>query len=108
MNKELIAELTRAYWMELEAAWLMCQKAAMLYDAGKSCGAEANAAKFLGAQAGYRAAERAVLTHGGMGYAEESAVSRYWIDARVLSIFEGAEETLALKVIARSLLENAA
>jgi (2S)-methylsuccinyl-CoA dehydrogenase len=46
--------------------------------------------------------------HGGMGYAEESAVSRYWIDARVLSIFEGAEETLALKVIARSLLENAA
>jgi len=41
-----------------------------------------------------------------MGYAEESPVSRYWIDARVLSIFEGAEETLALKVIARGLLED--
>jgi (2S)-methylsuccinyl-CoA dehydrogenase len=42
-----------------------------------------------------------------MGYAEESAVSRYFVDARVLSIFEGAEETLALKVIGRSLLEDA-
>jgi (2S)-methylsuccinyl-CoA dehydrogenase len=45
--------------------------------------------------------------HGGMGYAEEMAVSRYFVDARVLSIFEGAEETLALKVIARALLEVA-
>ena len=45
--------------------------------------------------------------HGGMGYAEESAVSRYFVDARVLSIFEGAEETLALKVIARQLLQSA-
>jgi (2S)-methylsuccinyl-CoA dehydrogenase len=42
-----------------------------------------------------------------MGYAEESAVSRYFIDSRVLSIFEGAEETLALKVIARALIESA-
>lgn len=45
--------------------------------------------------------------HGGMGYAEEMPVSRYFVDARVLSIFEGAEETLALKVIARSLLDDA-
>lgn len=45
--------------------------------------------------------------HGGMGYAEETAISRYFVDARVLSIFEGAEETLALKVIARGLLEQA-
>ena len=45
--------------------------------------------------------------HGGMGYAEETPVSRYFVDARVLSIFEGAEETLALKVIARSLLDQA-
>ncbi|MDB4542593.1 acyl-CoA dehydrogenase family protein, partial [Pseudomonadales bacterium] len=49
----------------------------------------------------------AMQIHGGMGYAEETAVSRYFVDARVLSIFEGAEETLALKVIARSLIENA-
>jgi len=47
-----------------------------------------------------------VQIHGGMGYAEESPVSRYFLDARVLSIFEGAEETLALKVIARSLIDS--
>ena len=47
----------------------------------------------------------ALQIHGGMGYAEECAVSRYFVDARVLSIFEGAEETLALKVIARSLID---
>jgi (2S)-methylsuccinyl-CoA dehydrogenase len=49
----------------------------------------------------------AMQIHGGMGYAEESPVSRYFLDARVLSIFEGAEETLALKVIARSLIDAA-
>ncbi len=49
----------------------------------------------------------ALQIHGGMGYAEEMPVSRYFIDARVLSIFEGAEETLALKVITRSLVDNA-
>src|SRR5580692_3008974 len=55
-----------------------------------------------------RAAEwvtrEAMQIHGGMGYAEEFAVSRYFVDARVLSIFEGADETLALKVIARRLI----
>jgi (2S)-methylsuccinyl-CoA dehydrogenase len=45
--------------------------------------------------------------HGGMGYAEEYAVSRLFVDARVLSIFEGADETLALKVVARRLLDRA-
>ncbi len=58
-----------------------------------------------------RAAEwvtrEALQIHGGMGYAEEFAVSRYFVDARVLSIFEGADETLAIKVIARRLLANA-
>ena len=49
----------------------------------------------------------AMQIHGGMGYAEESAVSRYFVDARVLSIFEGAEEVLALKVVARELIETA-
>jgi len=59
-----------------------------------------------------RAAEwvtrEAMQIHGGMGYAEEFAVSRYFVDARVLSIFEGADETLALKVVARRLGERAA
>ncbi len=59
-----------------------------------------------------RAAEwvsrEAMQIHGGMGYAEEYAVSRLFVDARVLSIFEGADETLALKVVGRRLLEAAA
>lgn len=64
-------------WMYLEAADLMMLKAAALYDAGRPCGAEANSAKFLGAEAGYRACERAVMTHGGYGYAKEFDVERY-------------------------------
>ncbi len=50
----------------------------------------------------------AMQIHGGMGYAEEFPVSRYFVDARVLSIFEGADETLCLKVIARRLVEQSA
>ena len=64
-------------WMELEAAHLMVQKAAWLYDQGLPCGAEANSAKYLGAEAGYRACENAIFTHGGMGYAKEYHVERY-------------------------------
>ncbi|MEE4362142.1 MAG: acyl-CoA dehydrogenase family protein [Pseudomonadales bacterium] len=63
-------------WMQLEAANLMVFRAASLYDAGRSCGAEANAAKYLAAEAAFRACERAVLTHGGMGYAQEYDVER--------------------------------
>jgi acyl-CoA dehydrogenase len=64
-------------WAELEAANLMMLKAAWLYDTGQECGAEANAAKYLAAEAGFRACERAVMTHGGMGYAQEYHVERY-------------------------------
>ena len=64
-------------WMNLEAADLMVFKAASLYDAGKPCGAESNAAKYLAGEAGYRACETAVMTHGGMGYAQEFHVERY-------------------------------
>ena len=64
-------------WVELEAATLLYQRAAWLYDQGKPCGAEANAAKFFCAEAGFRACETAVLTHGGMGYAKEYHVERY-------------------------------
>ncbi len=64
-------------WMELEAAHLMVQKAAWLYDQGQPCAAEANSAKFLAAEACYHACENAVFTHGGMGYAKEYHVERY-------------------------------
>ena len=65
-------------WAELEAAQLMVLHAAALYDAGKDCGAEANAAKYLAAEAGFHACEAAVMTHGGMGYAKEFHVERYF------------------------------
>jgi acyl-CoA dehydrogenase len=64
-------------WMELEAANLMVFKAAALYDAGRPSAAEANAAKYLAAEAAFKACETAVLTHGGMGYAKEFHVERY-------------------------------
>ena len=64
-------------WMQLEAADLMVSKAAYLYDSGDACGAEANAGKYLAAEAAHKACERAVLTLGGMGYAREYHVERY-------------------------------
>lgn len=68
---------------------------------------EASLVKLFSCRAAEWVTREAMQIHGGMGYAEESAVSRYFVDARVLSIFEGAEETLALKVIARDLIANA-
>ena len=68
-------------WIDLEAGTLLYQRAAWLYDQGKPSGAEANAAKFFCAEAGYRACETAILTHGGMGYAKEYHVERYFREA---------------------------
>jgi acyl-CoA dehydrogenase len=71
------------HWMELEAANLMVFRAAALYDAGESCGAQANAAKFLAAEAALAACQSAVTTHGGMGYAKEFHVERYLREAMI-------------------------
>ncbi len=70
-------------WMELEAAELMTYKAAWLYDQKKPCGAEANAAKFLAAEAGFKSCETAMMTHGGMGYAKEFHIERYFREAMI-------------------------
>jgi acyl-CoA dehydrogenase len=70
-------------WMELEAADLMVMKAASRYDRGLDCAAEANAAKYLAAEAAFRACETAVLTHGGMGYSKEFHVERYLREALI-------------------------
>jgi acyl-CoA dehydrogenase len=64
-------------WMELEAANLMIYHAASLYDQGKPCGAEANAAKYLATEAAFKACDTAVMTHGGHGYAKDHHVERY-------------------------------
>ncbi len=75
-NQGIQHPLARA-WMNLEAANLMVLQAAGLYDAGQECGAEANSAKFLAAEAAFTACETAVMTHGGMGYSTEYHVERY-------------------------------
>jgi acyl-CoA dehydrogenase len=63
-------------WMGLEAASMMAEKAAAMYDRGEECGLEANTAKYLGAEAAYTACETAVMSMGGMGYAAEYHVER--------------------------------
>ncbi len=68
---------------------------------------EASMVKAYVCKAAEWVAREAMQIHGGYGYAEEYSVSRLFVDARVLSIFEGADETLCLKVIARRLVENA-
>ncbi len=72
--------------MRLDAAELMIRKASWLIDNGRACGAEANMAKWLAADAAFFAADRAVQTHGGFGYATEYHVERYWREARLMKI----------------------
>src|SRR6266403_2015246 len=90
-------------WIDLEAGTLLYQRAAWLYDQKKSCGAEANAAKYFCAEAGYRAAETAVLTHGGFGYAKEYHVERYLREAMLPRIAPVSPQ-LILCIIAEKVL----
>jgi acyl-CoA dehydrogenase len=76
----------------LDAAELVLRKATWLYDNGRPCGREANTAKYLCADAGFTAADRALQTHGGMGYAEEYNVARYFREARLLRIAPISQE----------------
>jgi acyl-CoA dehydrogenase len=91
-------------WMALEAAWAMTMKAAWLYDNHQPCGAEANTAKFLGARAGYEAAERAIFTLGGFGYAKEYHVERLFREVAVTRIAPITEQ-LILCFIAEKVLD---
>jgi acyl-CoA dehydrogenase len=90
-------------WAELAAADLMTFKAAWLYDSGLDCGAEANAAKYLAAEAGFRAAEQAVMTHGGMGYAQEYHVERLFRESLIPRIAPVSRE-LVLSYLAERML----
>jgi acyl-CoA dehydrogenase len=76
----------------LDAAELALRKATWLYDRGMPCGREANTAKYLCAEAGFTAADRALQTHGGMGYSEEYHVARYFREARLLKIAPLSQE----------------
>jgi acyl-CoA dehydrogenase len=92
-NQGVAHPLARS-WIQLEAADLLAFKAAALFDAGKECGAEANAAKYLGAEAGFEACEAAVLAHGGMGYAKEYSVERYFREVMIARIAPVSREMI--------------
>ena len=90
-------------WMELEAAWLMTMSASWQYDNNMSCGAAANSAKYLAAEAGFHACEQAVMTHGGFGYAKEFHVERYLREVLIPRIAPVSPQ-LALSFIAEKVL----
>jgi acyl-CoA dehydrogenase len=86
-------------WAKISAARLLVYKAAWLYDTGEPCGSEANAAKYLSAEVGFEAAERAMLTHGGMGYAKEYHVERMLREVMITRLAPVGQQ-LALSYIA--------
>jgi acyl-CoA dehydrogenase len=90
-------------WSELYAAELMALHAAQLYDAGKPCGAQANAAKYLAADAGFRACDRAIRTHGGMGYAAEYQVERYFREMVAVQLAPVSREMILCFIAEREL-----
>ena len=103
MNQSIQHPLAEC-WVNLQAAMLMAQRGAALYDAGKPCGAEANSAKLLGARAGYQAALQAVMTHGGMGYAKEYHVERLLREV-LISRLAPISEQMILNFIAERVLD---
>lgn len=101
-NQAIQHPLARAH-MELEAANLMVFRAAALYDRGEPCGAEANAAKYLGAEAAFRACETAVMTHGGFGYAKEFHVERYMREVMIARLAPVSRELILCYIAEKEL-----
>jgi acyl-CoA dehydrogenase len=89
--------------MKLDAADALCQKAAWMIDHGLACGREANAAKFLAAEAGFQAADAALSVFGGYGYSKEFHVERYFREARLLRIAPVSQE-MVLNYVAEHVL----
>jgi acyl-CoA dehydrogenase len=92
-NQGIAFPLAEAH-MRLRAAELAIREASWRYDHGLSCAEQANTAKWLAADAGYFAADRAVQTHGGFGYAKEYDVERYWREARLMKIAPVSQEMI--------------
>ena len=90
--------------MRLDAAELMIRKASWLIDSGQPCAAEANMAKWLAADAAFQAADQAMQTHGGFGYAKEFHVERYWREARLMRIAPISQEMI-LNYVTEHVLE---
>jgi len=101
-NQGISFPLAKAH-MRLRAAELAIRDASERYDKGLPCGEQANTAKFLAAEAGFFAADRAMQTHGGFGYADEYHVGRYWKEARLLKLAPLPQE-MVLNYIAEHVL----
>ena len=101
-NQAISHPLAQAY-AQLRAAWTMALHAGRRYDAGFDVGEEANAAKYLAAEAAFFAADRAMQTLGGMGYATEYHVERYWREARLQRIIPVSQE-MTLNYLAQHVL----
>jgi alkylation response protein AidB-like acyl-CoA dehydrogenase len=101
-NQAIAHPLAQA-WASLHAAELAGYQAAWLFDQGRPCGAEANAAKLLGAHAGFRACDVALQTFGGFGYARETHVERLWREVRLYGIAPISQE-MVLNYLAEHVL----
>lgn len=101
-NQAIAHPLARAH-VDLRAAWLLTQEAAWRYDRGLACGEHANGAKYAAAEACWAAADQALQTHGGLGYASEYHVERYWREARLQRLAPVSQE-MTLNYVAQSVL----
>ncbi|MCU1361717.1 MAG: Butyryl-CoA dehydrogenase [Ilumatobacteraceae bacterium] len=102
-NQGIAFPLAEAY-ARLHAAELAIRDASWRYDQGMPCAEHANIAKWLAAEAGYQAADQAVQTHGGMGYAKEYDVERYWREARLMRLAPITQE-MVLNYVAEHVLK---
>jgi alkylation response protein AidB-like acyl-CoA dehydrogenase len=103
-QNQAIAHPLAMAWAKLEAAEAMCWKAAWLFDNGRPCGAEANTAKLLAAEAGFEACDVALQTHGGYGYAKEFHVERLWREVRLYKIAPVSQQ-MVLNYLSEHVLE---
>jgi acyl-CoA dehydrogenase len=102
-QNQAIAHPLAHVWASLQAAELLAYKAAWLFDRGLPCGAEANAAKLLGADAGFQACDAALQTFGGFGYSREFHVERLWREVRLFRIAPITQE-MVLNFLAERVL----
>ena len=92
-------------WIRMHAAQMVATEAAQLFDQGKSCGAEANAAKYLATEAAFEVCDRAMQTHGGYMYAKEYHIERMWRESRLLKVAPISQE-MVLNFIAQKMLDQ--
>jgi alkylation response protein AidB-like acyl-CoA dehydrogenase len=102
-QNQAVAHPLALSWARLEGAWQLTLRAAWLFDRGEACGAEANAAKILAAEAGFEAADAALQTLGGFGYAKEFDVERLWREVRLYGIAPVPQQ-MALNYLAERVL----